>query len=413
MHYYIHIPFCRQKCPYCKFALTPVFDEFKKKRYIEHLKKEIREYFDSVIAKNETTQKGNGKESLISTGLLRASQWPKPDTIKTIYFGWGTPSVLSLDEVQDILECFPFYNKEKQGKISRCPQIQGSALMTENWESSIEITFECNPEDITTEYVSWLLDIGINRISLWVQSLNDTTLAAIHRSNESTIFSALDWINTTLEPHKYSDISVNIDFILWLPHVQIWQTLEDIKTLHRKYPFITHTSVYILEKWLYPKSWKSHTLDDSVIQEEYMNILEYFESIWWNHYELSNWARPGYESIHNQSYWDHSDTRGFGLSAASYIAQRRFSNSDSFSGYYKWRLLEDEILTPEQIALEDIMFWLRTSLWYNTDNPELTLNEWKLQEFISSGYVIREWEKIKLTKTWIFLIDYIMSELIS
>jgi len=144
-----------------------------------------------------------------------------------------------------------------------------------------------------------------------------------------------------------------------------------------------------------------------------MDILDYFESLWWNHYELSNWARPGYESIHNQAYWNHLDTRGFGLSAASYIAPRRFSNSDSFSGYYKWQRIWEEFLTPEQIDLEKLMFWLRTSGGYDMGHSSLVIDSAKLDEFISRGLIMCEKNNIKLTKTWIFLIDYIISELIS
>jgi len=315
--------------------------------------------------------------------------------------------------------------------------------MTKSQESSSEITFECNPEDITIEYIVWLFWLGINRLSIGVQSLNNSTLKAIHRSDEQNILSALNSVQSAIlsswglslprwrpgkdllrkfqtevdSSYRQNDkrywISINIDFILGLPHAKRWETLENIKTLHNRYPFITHTSVYILEKWLYPKSWKSHTLDDSLIQDEFMDILDYFESLWWNHYELSNWARPGYESIHNQAYWNHLDTRGFGLSAASYIAPRRFSNSDSFSGYYKWQRIWEEFLTPEQIDLEKLMFWLRTSGGYDMGHSSLVIDSAKLDEFISRGLIMCEKNNIKLTKTWIFLIDYIISELIS
>ena len=423
MYYYLHIPFCRQKCPYCKFALTPVFDEFKKKRYIEHLKKEIREEFKMQDARFQIQEPEKNKY---------ISQWQKP---KTIYFGWGTPSVLSLEEVGEVLECFPFYNQKKQSKISRRPQIQDSALMTKAQESSIEITFECNPEDITIEYVVWLFLLGINRVSLGVQSLNNETLRAIHRSDEQNILSALNSVQSAIlsswgtkdllrkfqteadssyhQNDKRYWVSINIDFILGLPHVQKWETLKNIKTLHESYPFIAHTSVYILEKWLYPKSWKNHTLSDADLQDEFLGIIQYFEDIWWNHYEFSNWARPGYESKHNQSYWNHSNTRGFWLSAASYIDGMRYSNSESFSGYYKWQRIWEELLTSEQIALEELMFWLRTSRGFDINNPFMQLNQEKIQEFASKWLIISEKNNIKLTKTWIFLIDHIMGELIS
>jgi oxygen-independent coproporphyrinogen-3 oxidase len=173
------------------------------------------------------------------------------------------------------------------------------------------------------------------------------------------------------------------------------------------------TSVYILEKWLYPKSWKNQILSDTDLQDEFLGIIQYFEDIWWNHYELSSWARPWYESLHNQAYWDHSETRGFWLSAASYIAPRRFTNSDSFSGYYKGEIIEAEVLTPEQLDIENLMFWLRTARGYDITDGLIILNTVKIDEFVSRGLIMCEKNNIKLTKTWIFLIDHIISELIS
>ena len=275
-----------------------------------------------------------------------------------------------------------------------------------------EVSFECNPEDITTDYVVWLFQLGINRLSIWVQSLNDETLKAIHRSDDGTIFSALDCIKAALESHKNLDISVNIDFILGLPHVERWETLMNIERLHKMYPCITHTSVYILEKWLYPKSWRNHTLDDSLIQEEFMDILDYFESLWWNHYEFSNWSQSWYESNHNRWYWDHSNSRWFWLSAASYVDGKRWNNSDSFAWYYRGVLLGEEVLTPEQVCIEDMMFGLRT---HGIDVSAMgsIIDTTRMDALIVSGLLSRDDDRLKITKTWIFLVDYIIAELIS
>lgn len=324
----------------------------------------------------------NNKESVISAGLLHTSQWEKT---KTIYFWWGTPSVLSLDEVEDILDCFPM-----------------------RWDDC-EISFECNPEDITTEYVVWLFWLGINRISLWVQSLNSETLKAIHRSDEDTILRALGSIQDAISLTGKIRISVNIDFILGLPHAGKWETFEAMQRLHQNYPCIAHTSIYILEKWLYPKSWKNHTIDDEDIREEFIDIIAYMNTLGWHHYEFSNFARPGYESLHNQSYWDHSEYRGFGLSSASYVGWVRFMNSDSFSGYYAWRRIDTEILWESEIALEELMFWLRTT-WYQNRGY---IRQKNIDEAIQKGNITATDGYIHLTKTWIFVIDHIISELIS
>ena len=377
-HFYIHIPFCRQRCPYCKFALTPIFDEFKKRRYIEYLKKEIREY---TVDEDPETSSG----------------WQK-----TIYFGGWTPSVLSHDEIFEILECFPFYR-----------------------EAAIEITMEMNPEDVTPEYISGVLDLGINRISLGIQTLNEASLKEIHRSDRNTIFGALEGIGSAFllssrgtrdlpkkadssyrQNDKKDEISLNIDFILGLPFVKPGETLAGIQELHTRFPYITHTSVYMLEDESYPKHWRENSITEDDMQIEFLAIMDYFESTWWYHYELSNFGKPGYESVHNQAYWDHSNSRGFGLSAASYENGKRWSNSSSFNGYYGWKRDNEEKLTPEQKETEEMMFGLRRAGW--------KYNKWskKIDSLITDGLLeIRE-NRIKPTKTWIFVIDHILSELI-
>lgn len=360
LNYYIHIPFCRQKCPYCKFALTPIFDEFKKRRYIAHLKDEIESYFSEQNPHSPLSQGGIG----------------------TIYFGGGTPSVLALEEVENILSCF----KQRY--------------------THTEISFECNPEDITPDYVSWLIDLWVNRISLWVQSLNDMTLRAIHRSDKKNIIVALETIGREITGIPWS-ISINIDFILGLPYSKAWEILKNIQELHRVYPYITHTSIYMLEDGHYPKDWKAHSLKEGEIEREYSTICEYFKLLCWNHYEISNWSKPGYESRHNSWYWDHTNYRGFGLSATSYIGGKRWENSHSFQWYYKWELADEEILNSQEIYMEKIIFWMRTfslaNTWFNQKILRRLVEE-SLLEIINN--------KIHLTPSWIFQENTIISQLI-
>lgn len=353
--FYIHIPFCRQKCPYCKFALTPIFDEAKKRRYIAYLENEIKEYF--------------------------LKWW----NIKTLYFGGWTPSILSHDEIREILKCFPDYKYAE------------------------EITLEANPEDITEEYIRWVFDLGINRLSIGIQTLNNLSLKEIHRSNKEDIYWALESIKNIRNKYWKNAISINIDFILWLPYTKKWETLQGIKEIHKSFPFITHTSVYMLEDEKYPKNWKENSLSENEIQKEFLEIMEYFESLRWNHYELSNFAKPWYESIHNKSYWNHSSYRGFWLSASSYEDRTRFTNASSFSWYYEGKVEESEILSDKQIEIEEMMFWLRKNGWSYTNTK---YNQWKIDSLILDGIIEIQNKKIRPTKTWIFLLDHIMSELI-
>ena len=398
-HSYLHIPFCRQKCPYCKFALTPVFDAAKKRRYIAHLKKEIQDFFLSS-SQRELLPANSGRDS-----------HPENDKKNgTIYFGWGTPSVLSLDEVRELLELFP-------------------------WRDSAEISFECNPEDITSDYVDWLFERWINRLSIGVQSLNNETLKAIHRSDRESIFRALRNIISSLllfsqwesmkisllsslrsedlsdtDAHSENDkqeISLNIDFILGLPFSKPWETLESIRELHQQFPCITHTSVYMLEDGHYPKWWQENSMDEEAIEKEYWEICTYFTSIGWHHYEISNWSKGGYECRHNQSYWDHSEYHGFGLSATSFSGSTRSEKSASFAWYYRSEMSYEDLLDQEDIALERIIYGIRTFSLPEEDFDRSILStlqeKWYIQ--IENGHIL-------LTPTWIFRENTIISTLI-
>ena len=425
-NFYIHIPFCRQKCPYCKFALTPIFDASKKRRYMAHLKSEIRDSllssWGTVCDQREPYPRMRASDEIGATHESGAdlpekradSSYRRNDkNNNTIYFGWGTPSVLTLEEVADILSCF-----EKS--------------------ETTEVSFECNPEDVTSEYIEWLLNLGITRFSIWVQSLNNATLWAIHRSDRESISHALDAISDALLSFRRDPslirswlwnkedfymsmgrdffvplrndkigISINIDFILGLPFSRPWETLENIRELHARYPHITHTSVYMLEEGNYPKWWKENSVDEEAIEKEYTEICHYFESLWWHHYEISNWAKPWYECQHNKGYWNHTDYRGFGLSSTSYADGKRWENSHSFIWYYKWERKEEEILTDEQIELEKIIFDTRT---FSLDASRF--EQEKIEKYREQGYMLIKNGKIILTPAWIFRENTIISELI-
>ncbi len=419
MNYYLHIPFCRQKCPYCKFALTPIFTELKKRRYIEYLKKEIREYFLSSWV---NTKDLSWRPADLSTSPEYSGSARDDKKVNTIYFWWGTPSILTLDEVRSILECFP--------------------APSPWWEGWGEVTYECNPEDITSEYVAWILALGTNRLSIGIQSLNDQTLKAIHRSNRESILRALETIKIVIaRSHSVSvndDVaiqvsekrstgllrasqwprikpsniptyqqSLNIDLILGLPFSRPWETLANIRELHEAFPHITHTSVYMLEDGHYPKDWKWESITEEEMQEDYRTICEYFDSIGWHHYEISNWSKPGYESVHNRWYWDHTNTRAFGLSGTSYVDGRRWTNASSFSGYYAGKNESEEILNGQEIHLEKIIHWLRTfsldEAWFTRD----ILNTLK-----KNGDIHIIDGKIILTPAWIFRENFILGELV-
>ena len=164
MQAYLHIPFCRQRCSYCRFALDPRPNTAKIAKYLAALKEEIQTYLSSH------------------------SNTP----IETIYFGGGTPSVLSSKQLSLLLDLFPISQRAKD----------------------IEITIECNPEDITKSYANDLVSLGCTRVSLGVQTMNDIGLQIIGRSISTTTLHALEYL--THSGHR----NINLDFILGLPDVK-------------------------------------------------------------------------------------------------------------------------------------------------------------------------------------------------
>ena len=162
------------------------------------------------------------------------------------------------------------------------------------------------------------------------------------------------------------------------------ETVEALRTLHAKYPVIHHTSVYLLEyEHTYPASWQSLAISREEQYTEYAQICEALADRGWHHYEVSNFAAPGYECAHNSAYWDHSPALGLGLSAASYLDGRRWTKAANFTGYYRSELDIDESLSYEQICLERAIFGLRT---FSLD-PALIVDTGALEQMIRVGEI--------------------------
>jgi oxygen-independent coproporphyrinogen III oxidase len=360
--YYIHIPFCRQRCSYCRFALDPRPTDAKIAAYIGALLREIDTYM---------------------------IEWGS-QLIESIYFGGGTPSMLPLNYLEAILEKFPV------GRRSL----------------NCEVILEGNPEDFTRDTANAYKNLGFTRISLGVQTLSDAGLAEVGRVSHEVTLTALDHL--TAAGHT----NVNVDFMLGLPYVEAGETLSGIKTLCDRYPNITHTSIYLLEyEHTYPKSWQTLAISREEQYAEYGQISEYLGVRGFEHYEISNFGRAGYESRHNMAYWDHSETRGFGLSAASYTGGERYANASTFPAYYRGEVVDRERLTLEQVQLEKWMFGLRTFAL----DPALVRSPQFLQksidlgqlEYFSIGETLSgvQLQRVRPTTAWILQLDHIMQGL--
>ncbi|MDP2090553.1 MAG: coproporphyrinogen-III oxidase family protein [Candidatus Gracilibacteria bacterium] len=386
---YVHIPFCTSKCKYCRFASFG---------NIEFLK--INAYVDKLI--NE---------------IQRSSYCVKNNTLKSIYFGGGTPSILSTKHLKNIIKSI----NEKY-----------------IFDKNIEINIEATPITVTKENIKSRIEIGINRISIGVQSLNRDTLKEIGRGEKGDIIQALDNINDRFLPFTKGVpevggggiLNISVDFIIGLPHVKKGEIKKDIEYILDNYDFVNHISVYMLEEYyeqsavsnedglldskfqniVYPNNWMNLGINEDDYLGEYIEIKEYLKTRGFISYEISNFAKLGYECKHNNSYWNHSNVVGYGLGAHSLVNNVRFSNSEEFLGYYIGEKQDYEILNNNDIFIEKIMFGLRTSGLEKYIYEKLEYD--KLLQFVNDGLLYLEDDVFKLTDRGVMLLDYILRELI-
>lgn len=277
---YIHIPFCKKKCNYCDFISFSCYGE-KQNKYFEVLKKEIEE------------RKIDNRD------------------ISTIYFGGGTPSFPDSKYIVETLK-----------------------TIRENYniKQDCEITIEINPGTVSKEKLLDYKNAGFNRLSIGLQSTNDRLLKLIGR-----IHSFDDFLKTYNLARDVGFDNVNIDLMLALPtqkEEELVQSINDIITLNPN-----HISLYslILEEntKLYEQiqNKELELCDDELERKMYWRTKYLLESSGYNHYEISNFSKKGFESKHNLACWNQEEYLGFGLAAHSYLDNKRFSNSEKLEEY--------------------------------------------------------------------------------
>lgn len=312
---YIHIPFCKKRCIYCDFYSTTL--GHLKDRYIDAVEKEIE------IRKDYA---GN-------------------ETVETVYFGGGTPSQLSAENINRILT---------------------SVRQNHTVSPDAEITLETNPDDMTEDYIKSIKGTGVNRISMGIQTFNDKRLQFINRRHSST--QALEAIRKCKE-NGFDNIS--IDLIYGFPDESYDEWEKDIETAAGI--GIQHISAYhlIYEEGtaLYGmlKNNEIHELDEDNSIRQFRLLIEKLKEAGFIHYEISNFCREGKESRHNSSYWKDKKYIGIGPSAHSYNKTGRQWNIANLKEYIKCIenreiFYEEEILSPEEHYNEYVMTSLRT-MW--------------------------------------------------
>ncbi|HEY5461940.1 MAG TPA: radical SAM family heme chaperone HemW [Hanamia sp.] len=319
---YIHIPFCKRACYYCNFHFSTSLDS--KKELVSSLIKEI-----------EIRSKSPENEIAILSSQNEA--------IETIYFGGGTPSLLSQYEINQILSSL-----KKNYKIS----------------NASEITLEANPDDITLEKLNAWKNAGVNRLSIGIQSFIDRDLKWMNRVHNAE--QSLDCIHLAREA-GFNNFS--IDLIFGTPNLSNDEWKENVqKAINMKVPHIACYALTVepktaLQKMIALK--KKEDVNADMQAGQYLILMKMMRSEGYEHYEISNFAKPGFRSRHNSSYWQGKKYIGIGPSAHSYNGKERMWNKANNTIYIQSIQqnnipFEKEILTKNQQLEEYIMTSLRT-----------------------------------------------------
>jgi len=312
---YLHIPFCAKKCHYCDFVITDASSAIGRKKFLRALSTEMGRW-----AKNFKNAK-----------------------FKTLYLGGGTPSVLDADEMVGLFE-----------------------LIEKNFyfEANAEKTCEVNPGDITEKKAALYLKSGICRISLGAQSFNETTLKRINRAHDAGAIS-----DSFRILRKAGFKNINLDLILSLPGQTIGEVHDSLKKLLELGP--KHVSLYELtveERTVFGRLQKKGKLDlpkEESSLEMLMFARDFLKTNGFRHYELLNYAKPGFESRHNLLYWANEEYLGLGPGAFSYVRGRRFQYSATYESYLEkvergdWMAHEEEVLSAEKKRVESFLLALR------------------------------------------------------
>ena len=311
---YIHIPFCKQRCNYCAFYSTTLYNI--RERYVDALCKEI----------------------------AMRKEYAACAPIETIYFGGGTPSTLTMEQLQRICD---------------------TVYATHSVSPTAEVTIECNPDDLTPDFLARLKEVPFNRISMRVQSFNDTQLKRLGRRHNAD--KARQAVKNAREA-GYDNIS--IDLIFALPGSTIAEWEHDLESAIALRP--DHLSAYNLT---YEEGTPLHRalergdfaeLSEEENVEQFQMLIAKLKEAGYRHYEISNFALPGRESRHNSSYWNDTPYIGCGAAAHSYNGTSRQWNIADIQEYIKGiesdnPNFEIEELTEEERYNDTILTRLRTA----------------------------------------------------
>ena len=352
---YIHIPFCKSRCKYCDFFSTT------------HLARRS-EYVDALLREWDE----------------RCNHLAEP--VRTIYIGGGTPSTLELPDLQRLLQRLP--------------------------QTAVECTIEVNPGDVTLEKARAWRAMGINRISMGVQSFDDMLLQLIGRRH--TAEQARRAVAMAQEA-GFDNISIDLMYALPSETMQQWQ--HDVAEALRL--GVQHISSYglIYEEGTVLMTLLEHGVVEAVDEDTEMQMYDYLvdtlEQHGYVHYEVSNFALPGRESKHNSSYWFDTPYLGLGAGAHSYDGEQRQWNVSELDAYIEqaeagaWQS-EVETLTEEQRHTERVMLGLRTNRGVLAEDVDMS----KAEDYVQQGLLRRIENRLVATTSGYHILNRIIEDLL-
>lgn len=356
---YVHIPFCKHICSYCDFPK------------VLHIESFVVEYLDALQREIENNYDG--------------------ERIKSIYIGGGSPSCL---------------NKKERVRLFRILEIF-------NRTADCEFTFECNPADITEDLLDDIIFGGVNRISIGIESFELDNLKILERqANFNDIEEKLALIR------KRGIHNINLDLMYAIPNQKISSLKKDLNKFLKLKP--THISTYslIIEDHTKLKIDGAEYISEDVDCKMYDLIVQRLKKEGFNHYEVSNFAKPGYESRHNLTYWNNLEYYGFGLGASGYKDNFRYKNTLNLHEYIKGNYhIEENLMTYKEQMDNELMVGLRKTNGIDVhefyDKYKKNIQDvYPVKALIKSGELIYQNGRLFIHPNKIYVMNEILIKLI-
>ncbi len=364
---YVHIPFCVKKCNYCDFCSFSGLDSGERESYIDQICREILTYKGQDIS------------------------------VDTVFFGGGTPTLLSVEDMR---------------------KITGAIRETFSFDENIEFTMEANPGTTSLDSLCGFIKCGVNRFSIGLQTIHEKELKKLGR-----IHSYEDFLKTYSELRTLGINNINVDIMYGIPHQTMESFRETLKTVLELGP--EHLSIYglILEEGtpFFECSNELPLPSEDTECDMYELACSLLSQYGYNHYEISNYAKPEFESRHNKKYWNSKEFIGVGLSAYSYLDGKRFGNTKNLQKYLDGSGISEycDIIDPDAEKYEYAMLALRLSEGISLSEYKKLFSEDFLsgrEEIISrlslGGYVTINNGRLSLTEKGFYVSNYIITELL-